>query len=67
MLAVLVLPPGSRRIAARQQPPRAEVIGSDSLVDLHRFFSLPMPMLAAATDRLISVLHKLLGLSQRSR
>jgi hypothetical protein len=49
MLASLVLPPGARRIAARQQPPRAEVIGSDSLVDLHRFFSIPMPMLAAAT------------------
>ena len=49
MLANLVLPPGSRRIAARQQPPRCEVIGTDSLVDLHRFFSLPMPMLAAAT------------------
>jgi hypothetical protein len=49
MLARLVLPPGSKRISARRQPPRAEVIGSDSLVDLHRFFSIPVPMLDAAT------------------
>jgi hypothetical protein len=49
MLAHLVLPPGSRRISARRQPPRAEVIGSSSLVDLHRFFSIPLHTLDAAT------------------
>src|SRR5215470_12033945 len=49
MLASLVLPPGSRRTAARQHTPPAEVIGSDNLVDLHRFFLLRMPVLTAAT------------------
>jgi hypothetical protein len=49
MLARLVLPPGSRRVSASREPPRAEVIGSDSLIDLHRFFSIPLPMLDAAT------------------
>src|SRR5262249_55063535 len=49
MLAHLVLPPGSRRISARRQPPRAEVIGSSSLVDLPRFLSIPLHTLDAAT------------------
>jgi hypothetical protein len=49
MLNRLVLPPGSRRISARRQPRRAEVVGSDSLVDLHEFFSIPLHLLAAAT------------------
>lgn len=47
ILARLVLPPGSKRVAARRLPPRVEGIGSDSVVDLHRFFSIPMPMSAA--------------------
>jgi hypothetical protein len=48
MLARLVLPPGSRRISARQVPPRGEVIASGSLVDLDSFFSIPTSVLVAA-------------------
>jgi hypothetical protein len=47
MLARLQLPSGSRRVGPRGEPRRAEVIGSVSLVDLSRFFVLPMPMSAA--------------------
>jgi hypothetical protein len=47
LLARLVLPSGSHRTGPRGAPVRAEVIGSVSLVDLHRFFVLPMPMSAA--------------------
>ena len=47
LLARLVLPDGTRRTGPRGAPRRAEVIGSLNLVDLHRFFELPMPMAAA--------------------
>jgi hypothetical protein len=49
LLARLELPPGSRRTGRRGSPRRAEVIGSLSLVDLSRFFIMPMPMQAAET------------------
>jgi hypothetical protein len=48
ILASLVLPPGSRRISAREEPPRGEVIASGSLVDLDRFFSIPTSVPVAA-------------------
>jgi hypothetical protein len=48
MLASLVLPPGSRHVGARRMPERAEVIGSNSLVDLSSFFVVPISMQAVA-------------------
>ena len=47
LLARLVLPPGAHPAGRRGASPRAEVIGSMSLVDLHRFVALPMPLNAA--------------------
>jgi hypothetical protein len=49
MLASLILPPGARRIGAQRQPQRGEVIGSDDLVDLSRFYRLPLSLSAAST------------------
>lgn len=48
MLASMVLPPGSRHVGARRMPERAEVIGSNSLVDLSSFFVVPISMQAVA-------------------
>jgi hypothetical protein len=47
LLARLVLPAGAHPAGRRGAPPRAEVIGSMSLLDLHRFVALPMPLSAA--------------------
>jgi hypothetical protein len=44
-----VLPPGSRRSGAHPGVRPAEVIASLTLVDLHQFYILPMPMQAAAS------------------
>jgi hypothetical protein len=48
MLAGLVLPPGARRIGFRRVPDRADLTGSDNLVDVRSFFVVPMPMPALA-------------------
>jgi len=42
LVASLVLPPGSRRIGYRARPVRGEVVGSDDLVDVARFYWLPL-------------------------
>jgi hypothetical protein len=48
MLAGLVMPPGTRRVGFRRVPERADVIGSDNLVDVSSFFVVPMRMHALA-------------------
>ena len=49
MLASLILPPGSRRIGPRSQPPRSELIGGQNVIDVSRFYWLPLPEEAAAS------------------
>jgi hypothetical protein len=49
MLASLILPPGSRRIGPRSQPPRSGLIGGQNVVDVSRFYWLPLPEEAAAS------------------
>lgn len=49
MLTSLILPPGSRRIAPRSEPPRAELIGGQNVIDVPRFYWLPLPEGAART------------------
>jgi hypothetical protein len=47
MLSSLILPPGAHRIAPRSEPPRSELIGGLNVVDVSRFYSLPVPEGAA--------------------
>jgi hypothetical protein len=47
MLASLILPHGSRRIAPRSRPPRAELIGGQNVIDVAGFYWLPVPEGAA--------------------
>ena len=47
LLARLILPDGSRRIAPRPQPPRGELIGAQNVIDEFRFYWLPLPEGAA--------------------
>jgi hypothetical protein len=49
MLASLILPPGARHIGAQRQPTRSEVIGSNDLVDVSRFYWLPQSLDAASS------------------
>jgi hypothetical protein len=49
MLASLILPAGSHRIAPRSLPPRSELIGGENVVDVSRFYWLPLPEDAASS------------------
>jgi hypothetical protein len=49
LLGSLILPTGSRRIAPRRVPQRAQSIGSSNLVDVSRFFRVPLPMADVAS------------------
>lgn len=50
MLARVILPPGSRRIGPpRSQPPQLVLIGGQNVVDVRRFYWLPLPGEAAAS------------------
>ena len=49
MLASLILPPGSRRIGPRSQPPRSGLVGGPDVIDVSRFYWLPLPEEAAAS------------------
>jgi hypothetical protein len=43
MIVGLILPAGSRRIAPRSQPPEAGLIVGPNVIDVHRFYWLPLP------------------------
>lgn len=49
VLASLILPPGSRRIGPQSQPPRSGLIGGQNVIDVSRFYWLPLPGEAAAS------------------
>ncbi len=49
VLGALILPPGSHRIPPRSQPPRSEMIGGRDVIDVSRFYWLPLSENAAFT------------------
>lgn len=49
MLASLILPPGAHQIAPRSQPPQSGLIAGQNLVDVSRYYWLPVPEATAFT------------------
>jgi hypothetical protein len=49
MITSLILPPDARHIGPQRRPQRGEVVGSNDLVDLSRFYWLPLSLNAASS------------------